>query len=66
LVDFVVGVDFHDFFEVRDGVVLGAGEHLGFLDFIHEGRVAVGVGDDDTRFVGESVGDNDVVDFFKQ
>ena len=61
-----MGVDFHDFFEVRDRVVLGAGEHLGFLDFVHEGGVTIRVSNHHTGFISESVGNDDIVDFFKQ
>ncbi len=66
LVDFMMGINFHDFFEIGDRVVLGTGEHLSLLNFVHERGVTIWVGDDDTWLVGESVGYDDVVDFFKE
>jgi hypothetical protein len=41
LVDFMMGINFHDFFEIGDRVVLGTGEHLSLLNFVHERGVTI-------------------------
>lgn len=62
LVDLVVRVDFKNLLEVGHRVVVVfAVEHLGLLNLIHEGAVAVGIGDNNAGLSGESVGDDDVV-----
>jgi hypothetical protein len=67
LVDFVMRVDFQDLLKVRDGIIITVGiEHLGFLNLVHETAVAIGISNNHAGFIGQSVGDDNIVNFFEQ
>ena len=67
LVDFMMRVDFQDLLKVRDGIIITVGiKHLGFLNLVHEAAMAVGVSNNHAGFIGQSVGDDNIVNFFEQ
>lgn len=63
----MVWVDLENLLEIGDGVVVATGvEHLRLLDLVHEAAVAVGVSNDNAGLVGQSVGNDHVVDLFEE